>query len=385
MSTVKATNIQNGSASVANAVTTSGGDLTNAAGVSFMGGSKNLLYNGAMQVAQRGTSTAGITTSAYYTADRWATGLTTLGTWTQSIEADAPTGSGFRNSLKMLCATAKASPAAGDLAWVRQSLEGQDLQRIAKGTASAQQLTLSFWVKSNITGTYTLYMYDQDNNRLFSASYSVSASATWERKTVLVPADTTGAFTNDNNTSLTVYFNLALGSTYTSGTLASSWATYADANIGPGQTNLAAATNNYWQITGVQLEVGPVASSFEFKSYGHELRECQRYYYMAALGVSGQAPMIGTGNMNTAAELYFTVSFKTTMRTEPTLSMSSGTNHFLFQRLNVNDYFDSGTIFWSGINAAGVYNSGQVSGTAGDAGVVAINTAGAYVAFSAEL
>lgn len=290
MSTVAATNLKNASSSVNNAVTTSGGDLTNAAGVSFMGGSKNLLYNGAMQVAQRGSSTTGITADGYYTADRWKTLFVNgVGTWTQTIENDAPTGSGFQKSLKMLCTTAK-SVVTTDLLGVTQQLEGQDLQRIAKGTASAQQLTLSLWVKSNVTGTYIAYLYDDTNGRHVAASYTISASATWERKTVTFPADTTGAFANTNASALYVFFHLAAGASLQSGTLATSWASYTAANRAVGQVNVAAATNNYWQITGVQLEVGPVATSFEFKSYGQELRECERYYQTSyPIGVAVQS------------------------------------------------------------------------------------------------
>jgi hypothetical protein len=159
---------------------------------------RNLLHNGAMQVAQRGTSSTGITAGGYYTADRWLIGVGTQGTWTVSVENDAPTGSGFRNSLKMLCTTADASPAAGDLLYIEQRVEAQDLQRIAKGTASAQQITMSFWAKANVTGTYVLTLVDQTNTRSVSATYTISASATWERKTITFPADATGAFANDN-------------------------------------------------------------------------------------------------------------------------------------------------------------------------------------------
>ena len=139
---------------------------------------RNLLYNGAMQVAQRGTSVVGIMTAGYYTADRWGIVVNgAQGIWTQSVENDAPTGSGFRKSLKMLCRTASASPAANGQVVLRQKIEGQDLQRIAKGTSSAQQLTLSFWVKSNVTGTYGVMLYDNDNARHVCPSYTISASA----------------------------------------------------------------------------------------------------------------------------------------------------------------------------------------------------------------
>jgi hypothetical protein len=152
------------------------------------------------------------------------------------------------------------------------------LQRIKKGTSDAQQLTLSFWVKSNVTGTYVVNLKDTDNTRQVSATYSVSSSATWEKKTITFPADTTGFFDSDNNHSLNLTFMLAAGSNRTSGTLQTSWASQVTADLAVGQTNLAAATNNYWQVTGVQLETGPVATPFEFEPYEATLRKCQRYY-----------------------------------------------------------------------------------------------------------
>lgn len=242
-------------------------------------GVRNLLYNGAMQVAQRGTSVASLTTSDYRTADRWNVGIVTLGTHTNSVENDAPTGSGFRKSFKVLCTTADASPSSADELVVDQRLEGQDLQAIRKGTSSAEQLTLSFWVKSNVTGTYIAFLYDADNTRSVSKSYTISSSGTWEFKTLTFPADTTGAFDNDNALSLIVRFYLAAGTNFTSGTLQTTWGSAGTpANWAVGQTNLASAINNYWQITGVQLNVGAVAAPFEFKPYGRELEECRRYY-----------------------------------------------------------------------------------------------------------
>ena len=240
---------------------------------------RNVIINGAMQVAQRGTSTASITGIGYNTADRWNTSIITQGTWTQSVEADAPTGSGFRNSLKMLCTTADASPAAGDQLRVDTFLEGQNIQVFRKGTASAKSFALSFWVKSNTTGTYICNLIDADNTRSVSASYTISASGTWEQKTIIFPADTTGAFDNDNAVSLRCIWWLGAGSNATSGTLNTTWASNVEANRAVGQTNLASAINNYWQITGVQLEAGAVATPFEFEDYGVTLRKCQRYYF----------------------------------------------------------------------------------------------------------
>ena len=272
---------------------------------------RNLIINGAMQVAQRATSVASITTSGYNTADRYRVAIATLGTWTQSVENDAPTGSGFRKSLKMLCTTADASPAAGDEVSISQNIEGQNLQHIKKGTAAAEQLTISFWVKANVTGTYIVNIADVDNSREVSKSYTISSSATWEYKTITFPADTTGAFDNDNGLSLSLSFCLGAGSNYTSGTLQQTWAANTTANRFVGQTNVASATNNYWQITGIQLEVGDTATPFEFKKYANEFIDCQRYYQVIAY-------IVGTCLNSTT--ITGRTPFPVTMRANPTIS-----------------------------------------------------------------
>ena len=286
---------------------------------------RNVVINGAMQVAQRGTSVTGITTGGYRTADRFIFNVGTIGTWTQTVENDAPTGSGFRKSLKVLCTTADASPAAGDNLNVGQYFEGQNLQQFLKGTASAKQFTLSFWVKSNVTGTYIVNLYDNDNTRSVSASYTISASATWEKKTITFPADTTGAFDNDNALSLYAFWWLGAGSNFTSGTLNTTWASATDANRAVGQTNLAAATNNYWQITGVQLEAGSVATPFEFEDYGETLRKCQRYYqtsYNIDAAIGSFTPGFWLAMTNGVDTSSLSVPhFQVKMRATPTLTV----------------------------------------------------------------
>ena len=344
---------------------------------------RNLLYNGAMQVAQRGTSTAGITSGGYYTADRFAHDLSSLGTWTQSIENDAPSGSGLRRSLKYLCTSADSSPSASDRLYLLQVLEGQDVQRIAKGTASAQQLTLSFWVKSNVTGAYRVEIFDADNTRQVSGAYAISASATWERKTITFPADTTGALDNDNSASLYVNFWLGAGSNYTSGTLNTSWAASTDANRAVGQTNLAAATNNYWQITGVQLEVGPVATSFEFKSYGQELRECQRYYQRTVAGTGFGYCAYGNAIDSTTARVGLFP--KVTMRAVPTsteylnVTLQDGNNAGVTVTSITLPGVENGQLGFVNANVASGLTQYRPYTLAG------ANNAAGYVAISAEL
>jgi hypothetical protein len=291
----------------------SGSSVWATAGAAF----KNLVINGAMQVAQRATSVTGITASGYYTADRWTMGISSMGTWTQTLENDAPTGSGFRKSVKVLCTTADASPAASDQVNITQLIEGQNLQSLRKGTANAQQLTVSFWVKSNVTGTYIVWIFDTDNNRQVSATYTIATSGTWEKKTIVFPADTTGVLDNDNAESLRLRFYLGVGSNFTSGTLATSWesGTGNTGNIAVGQTNLAAATDNYWQITGVQLEVGSSATGFEFLPAQTELALCQRYYYRN--NATSSYSFFGLGTCSSTTAIQPLINLPVTMRANP--------------------------------------------------------------------
>ena len=284
---------------------------------------RNVLYNGAMQVTQRNTSVSSLTSTDYRTADRWQINIVTQGTWTNSVENDAPTGSGFRKSLKMLCTTIDGSPTGSDEVTVDQKLEGQDLQAIRKGTSSAQQLTISFWAKANVTGTYVAMLYDLDNLRFCSKSYTISTSGTWEFKTLTFPADTIGAFDNDNAASLLVRFFLGAGTNWTSGTLQTTWGTDTFGNRAAGQVNLAATANNYWQITGVQLNVGAVAAPFEFKSYGRELSECQRYY--TRFDNWGAYSQLFNGHATSTSNVRVQVNFPVRMRT-PASSLSVDTS-----------------------------------------------------------
>jgi hypothetical protein len=353
--------------------------------VTYLPAFRNLIINGAMQVAQRGISVTGITSGGYTTVDRWGFFVGTQGTWTMTVENDAPTGSGFRKSAKMLCTTADAAPAAGDFLIFQQTLEGQNLQAIRKGTSNAQQLTVSFWVKSNVTGTYVLNVNDLDNTREVAKAFTVDASGVWEKKTILLPADTTGAFDNDNAGSLRFTFWLGGGSNFTSGTLATNWQSAVVANTAVGVTNLAAATDNYWQVTGVQLEVGAVATPFEFKPFAQDLQECQRYYFKV---IPLSAGRIATGfNTSTAGSL-FNVYFPTEMRVAPAALEQSGTaadygvNHGNFTTTNLSAV--PGYIQGSKTNATftGTVASGL---TAGQGSMIIANNANAILAWSAEL
>ena len=243
---------------------------------SQVGGRRNIVINGAMQVSQRGTSSASVT-SAEYLVDRFQANISSLGTWTLSQSTTAPDG--FSNSFKMDCTTANASPASGAFLNCRQKIEGQDLQQLKYGTSSAETLTVSFHVRSNKTGTYIVELLQPDaSNRHRGASYTIDSANTWEKKTVTFSGDTSGVINNDTGDGIQLTWWLGSGSNFNSGTLQTDWGALDQTARAVGNVNLADSTDNEWYITGVQLEVGSTETPFEYRSVGEELLLCQRYY-----------------------------------------------------------------------------------------------------------
>lgn len=346
---------------------------------------RNIVINGDMQVAQRSTSVASITTDAYHTVDRFLTTINSLGTWTQSQSTDVPSGYGFTKSFKMDCTTADASPSAGDYLFIRQIFEGQNLQYLKKGTANAVSLTASFWVKSTKTGTHIVQLLDADNNRSVSKSYTINVSNTWEFKTLTFPPDTTGAFDNDNAGSLQLRFWLGAGTTYTSGTLNTTWESGVSANTAVGQVNLADSTSNDWLITGIQLEAGTSATDFEFLPYDVSLARCQRYFETIIDASSPQHKSIGLGGYYNSTELYLPIRYKVQKRVTPSLLQVTGTNFYVRYSNNGNDEFDQFSTARMGINAGLLYNDSQTSGTAGNIAEVATNNTTSFLAMDSEL
>jgi hypothetical protein len=273
-------------------------------GVNF----RNIIINGDQSIAQRSTSTSSANTSAYHCTDRWNNVGMSIGTWTISQSTDVPTGQGFAKSLKYDCTTAEASPSAGDQLHLSQRIEGQNLQYLLKGTSSAKSLTLSFWVKTNKTGTYQVNLRDKDNTRIIGKTYAVSSADTWEKKILTFAGDTTGAFDNDNASSLECEWFLGAGSTYTSGAVPTSWEAESAGDRAAGLTvNLGDSTSNEWYITGVQLEAGQVASDFEFLPHDVNFQRCLRYY--EAMGIT-------TGGRNDTNRVDAWCQFKVKKRSE---------------------------------------------------------------------
>jgi hypothetical protein len=294
-------------------------------------GVRNLIINGDMRIAQRGTSSSSYSSGdTYLTLDRWRSNLSSAGTWTMSQDTDVPTGQGFATSLKWDCTTANPSLSAGSYMFFTQYFEGQNLQHLKKGTSNAESVTLSFWVKSNKTGTYTVFLYDVDNTRLISKSYTIDTADTWEKKTITFAGDTSGILDNDNARSLDIRFMLVAGTDWSSGTLQTSWAANVTANRAVGQVNLADSTSNYINITGVQLEVGTEATPFEHRPYDMELQRCMRYFqtsyvYGSTIGSSfsnGSANALqqSWGSSNASSIGGGTWKLPVTMRTSGTLT-----------------------------------------------------------------
>ena len=319
MSTLKVDAIRHNSAT-SDAITTSA-DGTCTANITSNYSNRSVVYNGAMKIAQRGTSFTGITATGTFPVDRFKFHVGSLGTWTLSQSTDVPTGQGLSHSIKCDVTTANASPSGTAYARIDQRFEGQDLQRFCKGTSNAKNFAVSFWVKSPKTGTHIVQLQDQDNSRNVSKAYTVSSANTWEKKELILPADTTGAFDNDNGGSLFLCFYLAVGPDYQGGTLQTTWGTPVNNTRATGQVNVADSTSNDFYLTGVQMEASSYCSEFEHRSFGDELNRCQRYYQQFE-GISDQAALgFGRSNSTTVAE--FNVPLSVPLRASPTLNACS--------------------------------------------------------------
>ena len=311
---------------------------------SFLPTAQPLIINGDMQIAQRATSKTGVTNGDFgiWTCDR--INFTESGTMSAVIDItqEALTSGnaytdGFSNAYKIDVTTADASLAADDFYRTNYRIEGQDLQVFKKGTANAEKFTLAFWVKATKTGTNIVELNDNDNGRHCCAAYTIDTTNTWEHKVLNFAADTTGVWGNDNAESLRINFILGAGSNYTSGTLATAWASNTTANIAVGQVNNFDSTSNNVHITAIQLEVGEYTSSdlppFRFESYGDNLRRCWRYFRAMLPADNLQANVrMGVGNAISTTVAQVNHILPVRMRTTPSLVKSADdTDMYLYQ------------------------------------------------------
>ena len=304
------------------AISLTASDKTCTANITNIPG-RNLLMNGAMQVAQR----ADLTTAAdgYGAVDRWYFYNEGDGRATITQSTDVPSTKEFKYSYKLDVTTAD-TVGASSRGWVGQWLEARDSGVTLKGTSAAKKITVQFWVKSPKTGTHIVCLSDNDatdhsTSRFINATYTVSTANTWEKKTVTFDGDTTGVFNTTTGRGLIVAFRLVQGSNSTSGALATSWADYALANEGAGQVNVLDNTSNDFYLTGVQAELGDYATDFEHKKYPDEWKDCCRYYYKPAARSDGNAYLYGCSYHNSWG--FIIIDFPNQMRVIPTLTKTS--------------------------------------------------------------
>ena len=291
-------------------------------------GRRNIIINGAMRVAQRGTSATGIGTAVNYnTVDRWrfADASNPPARFTQTQSTDAPDGFGFSHKFEVT--TADTSVAADDMQYTDQFIEAQDLQVLKYGTSNAESFTLSFYVKCSVASTMGLRFTHEDGGGSYGVSYTINATNTWERKSVTIPGNTATAINNDNGRGLRIAFGLSAGSDR-AGTDSTAWG---NGNIFGAHTNTFVGTSGAtWQITGVQLEVGKVATPFEHRSYGEELALCQRYYQVHTHNAAstGSYSSLNFFMYKNGTNVYQAVyKFSPHMRTGPTVTFSSSALH----------------------------------------------------------
>ena len=295
-------------------------------GMGFNTGRRNLIINGAMQVAQRGTSDSAAAANSFI-VDRFMfskSGVDNL-VVTTSQSTDAPDG--FSNSYKIEATTAESALGANDLAYIRTKLEAQNLQHLKYGTSAAEKVTASFWVKASSAGQYTLTLFQDDGSDLVNKTYSVSSTNTWEYKTITFPAHTTAAIANDNGFGLSLNWIILAGTDFTSDSGAQgAWDdTYANAKFANGHTVTSPfmTTNGTFQITGVQLELGENASDFEHRSAHAEQLECFRYYYDSRFG-SNDGGAYSPGRDSQYGHVRACIAqFPVKMRATPTVSIQS--------------------------------------------------------------
>jgi len=342
-------------------------------------GFKNRIINGAMVIDQRNAGASITPTSGQYSVDRWAGFSTAASKYSLQQNAGSVTPPvGFTNYLGATSLSAY-SVGSGDIFTIQQRIEGFNTADLGWGTANAQTVTLSFWVRSSLTGTFGGAI-NNNTSRSYPFSYTINSANTWEQKSITIVGDTTGTWTGATNAaSLFVCFGLGGGATY-SGT-AGAWvgAAYYTAT---GATSVVGTNGATFYITGVQLEKGSTATSFDYRPYGTELALCQRYYYVHAAAGSNQ--QVGLGYYYASGNDPVSVSFKVPMRIVPSLNSGSGTSYFIAYSNGGSSTSSSITIDASSSVNIGIIKAGT-TGTAGHGMELRTNNVLSYVGFNAEL
>jgi len=384
LSKIDVANMLTGATPVANGGTAA--TTLAAAGLDKRPSSKPIIINGNMAVSQRGTSFAAVG-DGVYTLDRYESAKNNDGAVTITQEAltsgNAYTD-GFRTALKVDVTTADGTLAGTQRFLVQQIVEAQNLQSLKFGTANAEKLTLSFWVKATKTGTHIVRMYQYDDDRSASIAYTISTTNTWEKKVMNFPADTTGVIDNNNGHGIQIAWAVGAGADFQSGTLATAWAGNTSANDFVGQVNGLDSTSNNFHLTGVQLEVGEFSSTtlppFQHESFEDNLARCQRYFEVRGT-VDGNLLANGQAVINTRGMMFLLCSQK---RAVPSVALPSA---ILLTAANGS----AGAVTSSGVtafsNTGGRFdcNIGSTNLTVGDATGVQPSSDTTGLRFDAEL
>jgi len=355
--------------------------MTNAVSIAQSGSNntsfRNRIINGAMVIDQRNAG-ALISTGATvpYTLDRWLAGIGYSTGATVQQSTSAPTG--FNNSLIVTVGTG-ASASASNTARALQTIEGFNVADLGWGTASAQTITLSFWVKSSLTGTFAGGIYNNAANRTYVFTYTINAANTWEQKTITIAGDQSGTWLTTNGGGMYVNWDLGTGSTYqaTAGAWAAgaAWAT-------SGSVKLGATSGATWSITGVQLEAGSTASPFENRSYGVELALCQRYYYQ----ITGNSQPIASGYNRSTTSVYGYGALPVPMRIAPSLTSPNSAGYFSVEYGTTgNATIPTLSLYVASTTGYFVNGTPATSVTAASGNAIFTNNSSSYLGFSSEL
>ncbi len=352
---------------------------------SQIGGRRNIMINGDMQVAQRGTSS---TSTGFVTCDRFKTnkaGPDITTTQHALSTSDTPYSSGLRNSYQIHITDPQTPDAAADYAEIAYTVESQDMAQSGWDyTSASSKITLSFWVLSTVAGTYTVLLRNSDPNYAYTFNYTVSAD-TWKKVTHTISGNSNLVFNTDNGSGLAMFFTLYYGTNYTGTATNETWAAFdSSVQVGDYAQNILATDEAKFEITGVQLEVGSQATPFEHRSFGEELALCQRYFYVP---VNGTSQAFGMGTYYASNLITMVLDFPTTMRAAPSVTSANGTNYFVSYSNGQGDTFNT----WDNVQrgcpnyiALDVTGDGA-SGTAGDGCALATNSSAAYIFCDAEL
>jgi hypothetical protein len=347
-------------------------------------GFKNRIINGAMVIDQRNAGASVSGTSGVYTLDRWDvqnnSGSARFNVQQNGGAVTPPAG--FANYLGVT-STGAYSVAAGDVISIRQKIEGYNSADLAWGTASAATVTLSFWVRSSLTGTFGGSLKNPSAAYTYPFSYTISAANTWEYETITITGALASTWASTNSASIEIYFSMGTGATYT-GT-AGAWAA-ADYRNATGAVSVVATNAATWYVTGVQLEKGSTATSFDYRPYGTELALCQRYFEIIKKQDSGSETLIGIGYVYTNPNTFMNYPFKVTKRAEPTMTLVGTATSF--QVLNTAGNWLQGTNVTASPNqqSTRLNVTSSFSGmTAGQAIEVRCDNGGGQMWISAEL